>query len=178
LGEHNLSDKRSAYEESIRVPLLIHVPGDDGPRGVREEMVLNIDHAQTLVELAGAEPLPQTHGRSMRPLLTGTAPVRWREAILYEYFKEGKYASPTVLSVRTATHKLIQYPGHEEWTELFDLANDPYETKNLADDAKLLGDLQNVFDEQLNAVDFRMPGKVVQTKKRPARRERGANRER
>jgi arylsulfatase A-like enzyme len=90
LGEHGLSDKRSAYEESIRVPLLIHVPGDPNARGVRDEMVLNIDHAPTILELAGAEPLPDMHGRSMRPLYCGDKAAPWRDAFFYEYFKEGR----------------------------------------------------------------------------------------
>jgi len=172
LGEHSLSDKRSAYEESIRVPLLIHVPGDRGPRGIRDDMVLNVDHAETILDLAGADPLPETHGRSMRPLLTDESEAPWRDAFLYEYFKEGQYASPTVLAVRTATHKLITYPGHNQWTELFDLANDPYETKNLADDVELLDKLQKVFDEQSKAVAFRMPENVGQDKERPGKRGR------
>ncbi len=174
LGEHGLSDKRSAYEESIRVPLLIHVPGDRGARGVRDEMVLNIDHAQTILDLAGAAPLPNTHGRSMRPLLgeEGRDRSAWRDAFLYEYFKEGRYASPTVLAVRTVTHKMITYPGHDEWTEVFDLANDPYETKNLADDVELLEQLQNTFKEQSKAVAFEMPENVGQAEKRPGKRGR------
>jgi arylsulfatase A-like enzyme len=172
MGEHGLSDKRSAYEESLRVPLLIHVPGENGPRGVRDEMVLNIDHAETILELAGASPLPSTHGRSMRPLL-GTQPANgWRDAFLYEYFKEKQFASPTVVAVRTTTHKLITYPGHDEWTELFDLANDPYEMKNLADDAELLAKIQEVFDEQSKAVGFRMPENMDETTKRTKARER------
>jgi arylsulfatase A-like enzyme len=170
LGEHNLSDKRSAYEESIRVPLLIHVP--DGPRGVRDEIVLNIDHAPTILQLAGAQALPKTHGLSMRAFLDGAAPGEWRDAFFYEYFKEGQYASPTVLAVRTPTHKLIKYPGHDEWTELFDLKNDPYETKNLADDAGLLNTLQAVFDEQSKAIAFRMPEGVGKGEKRAGRRDR------
>jgi arylsulfatase A-like enzyme len=165
LGEHNLSDKRSAYEESIRVPLLISVPGDNGPRGVRDEMALNIDHAETILDLAGAEPLPNTHGSSMKPLLVGEKRTDWRDAFLYEYFKEGRYASPTVLAVRTATHKLITYPTHDQWTELFDLANDPYETKNLADDAELLAKLQQELDVQLAATEFRMPEHIGQIQK-------------
>jgi arylsulfatase A-like enzyme len=181
LGEHGLGDKRSAYEESIRVPLLIHVPGEKGPRGVRDEIVLNIDHAETIIERAGAEPLPMTHGRSLRPLLEDEPKARWRDAFFYEYFKEGRYASPTVLAVRTATHKLITYPGHEEWTELFDLANDPYETKNLADDVELLSEMQIKFDEQSKAIEFRMPENVGQAEDRPGRRNRrnrqGAQRE-
>jgi len=157
LGEHGLSDKRSAYEESIRVPLLIHVPGDYAPRGVRDGMVLNIDHAPTILELAEAEELPKAHGRSMRSQFVAEAADERRDAFLYEYFKEKQFASPTVLAVRTATHKLITYPGHEEWTELFDLADDPYETQNLADDAGLMEKLQSELNEQLKATEFRMP---------------------
>jgi arylsulfatase A-like enzyme len=157
MGEHGLSDKRSAYEESIRVPLLIRVPGENAARGVRDEMVLNIDHAPTILELAGAEPLPEVHGLSMRPLLGGGQPAFFRNAFLYEYFKEGQYASPTVLALRTTTHKLIRYPGRDEWTEAFDLRNDPYETKNLADDADLVDRLQAMLDAQMSAVSFKMP---------------------
>jgi arylsulfatase A-like enzyme len=172
LGEHGLSDKRSAYEESIRVPLIIHVPGDANARGLRDAMVLNIDHAPTILELAGAEPLPNVHGRSMRPLYGDENATPWRDAFFYEYFKEGRFASPTVLAARTASHKLIKYPGHDEWTELFDLKNDPYETKNLADDAELMAQMQTVFDEQLKAVAFRMPEALGRTKPRAGRRAR------
>jgi arylsulfatase A-like enzyme len=175
LGEHDLSDKRSAYEESIRVPLLIHVPGVRNSSGVRDELVLNIDHAETILELAGVKPLPGTHGRSMKPLFASDGAIPWREAFLYEYFKEGQYTSPTVLAVRTPTHKLIKYPGHDEWTELFDLQNDPYEIMNLADDAELVDKLQKVFDEQSAAVAFRMPENVGKVKE-PRRRGRRANR--
>jgi arylsulfatase A-like enzyme len=157
VGEHGLSDKRSAYEESIRVPLLVRAAGAGAGGGVRDEMVLNIDHAQTVLELADAEPLPETHGSSMRPLLSSAGNVPWRNEFVYEYFKEGQFASPTVLALRTATHKYITYPDHDEWTEVFDLANDPYETKNLVANVGLRDKLKSQFDEQLKAVAFRMP---------------------
>lgn len=155
LGEHNLGDKRSAYEESIRVPLLVREPNSSGARGTRDQMVLNIDLAPTILQLADAQPLPDMHGISMLPHFAGRGDGR--KAFLYEYFKEPKYTSPTVLAVRTRTHKLIKYPGHDEWTEVFDLENDPYETKNLADDAELLGRLQQEYDAQLSQVNFKMP---------------------
>jgi len=84
-------------------------------------------------------------------------PDDWRTAFFYEYFKERQYAVPTVLAVRTATHKLITYPGRNEWTELFDLEKDPYETKNLADDHALMEKLRAIFDAEAKAVAFRMP---------------------
>jgi arylsulfatase A-like enzyme len=162
LGEHELGDKRSAYDESLRVPLLVRLPGKDAPRGVTTEaMVLNIDYAPTFLDFAGAELLPNEQGRSLRPLLTGDKPNGWRKAFFYEYFKEPPYTSPTVLAVRTDTHKLITYPGHDEWTELFDLANDPYETKNLVSDDTLLKKFRDVFDAASKAVKFRMPQSIT-----------------
>jgi arylsulfatase A-like enzyme len=172
LGEHSLSDKRSAYEESIRVPLLIRAPGDGRGEGVRDEMVLNIDHAPTILELADAELLPDTHGQSMQPLLEGEAKPAWRDAFLYEYFQEHPYTSPTVLAVRTSTHKLITYPGHDDWTEVFDLENDPYETKNLVDDVDLMDKLQTALDEQRRETEFRMPENIDKPRDRPGRRNR------
>jgi arylsulfatase A-like enzyme len=171
LGEHSLSDKRSAYEESIRVPLLIRMPGKNAIRGAtNDNLVLNIDHATTILDFAGATPLAEGQGRSMRPLLTGDTSADWRQAFIYEYFKEPQFASPTVLALRTGTYKLITYPGHDEWTEVFDVGNDPYETKNLAGDASLLDDLRARFDGELKAVQFRMPELPANAKKPPANR--------
>jgi arylsulfatase A-like enzyme len=178
LGEHGLGDKRSAYEESIRVPLMIRLPGNDARRAVvNDAMVLNIDYAPTILDFAGAEALPDAQGRSLRPLLDGETPPDWRTAFFYEYFMEKQYGVPTTLAVRTATHKLITYPGHDEWTELFDIQNDPYETKNLVDDTALFAELRRVFDAEAKAVAFRMPEDVSKKRARPGQREKGkANR--
>ena len=75
---------------------------------------------------------PQDRAVSLRPLLTGDTPNDWRPAFFYEYFKEPKYTSPTVLAVRTNTSKLIKYPGHDEWTEVFDLKNDPLRAQRIS----------------------------------------------
>ncbi|HVT27384.1 MAG TPA: sulfatase [Lacipirellulaceae bacterium] len=166
LGEHQLDDKRSAYDESLRVPLLVRLPGKNTLRGTTSEaMVLNVDYAPTILDFAGARPLPDTQGRSLRPLLSGESPAGWRKAFFYEYFKETPYTSPTILAVRTDTHKLITYPGHDEWTEVFDLVHDPYETKNLVSDGALLKSLRNVFDEESAAVQFHMPKLVSPPRK-------------
>jgi hypothetical protein len=74
-------------------------------------------------------------GRSWKPLLT-TRPADWRQSWFYEYFAENQKNSrvPDITAVRTTDAKLIRYMGHDEWTELFDLKNDPYETRNLFND--------------------------------------------
>jgi arylsulfatase A-like enzyme len=164
LGEHNLGDKRSAYDESLRIPLLLRWPqlGARARGKLIDQMALNIDLAPTFLDLAGVKAADSMQGKSWRPLLEGdtAAAANWRTAFFYEYFFERPYAIPTVLAVRTEKAKLIKYPGHDEWTELFDLAADPYETKNLATDAAardLLAKMQAEFDRQAQAVNFRIP---------------------
>jgi arylsulfatase A-like enzyme len=174
LNEHKMGDKRSAYDESMRVPLLIRPAGKDAKRGITcDEMVLNIDYPATILDFAGASQLPGQQGRSMRPLLSGEKPDDWRKAFFYEYFKEPNFTSPTVLAVRTETQKLITYPGHDEWTEAFDLASDPYEIKNLASDKALVKKLRETFDAESKAVNFQMP--KIPTERETPRRNRGAN---
>jgi arylsulfatase A-like enzyme len=161
LGEHNLGDKRSAYEESMRIPLIVRYPnlGEQVRGKTNDKMVLNLDLAPTFLDLAGVKAPGSMQGRSWRPLLEGDS-ENWRTAFFYEYFYERNYAIPTVLAVRTDTAKIIKYPGHEEWTEVFDLTKDPYEIKNLMNDAgskDLVAKMQGEFERQAKAVDFRVP---------------------
>jgi arylsulfatase A-like enzyme len=170
-GEHGLGDKRSAYEESMRIPFLVRYPRAF-PKGKRvDEMVLNIDLAPTFLDLAGVPVPREMQGRSWRPLITGGA-KDWRRSFLFEYFKENAFpTTPTLVAVRTTTAKLIKYPGHDEWTELFDLAQDPYETKNLAGDPKhreLLARLSAEFDAQVKATGYVMPAYADQPGEAPA----------
>lgn len=160
IGEHCLHDKRSVYDESLRVPMLVRYPKLIPKAKVLDDMVLNIDVAPTLLDLAGL-PVPKSmQGRSWRPLLTDQ-PTDWRKGFLAEYFIEKTYPNtPTIVALRTADAKLTKYPGHAEWTELFDLKNDPYETNNLANDpahAKVLAEMNAEFDRQAKAVDYVVP---------------------
>ena len=135
LGEHGQFDnKRFAYEESIRVPLVVRYPKAVAPGTRVEALALNVDVAPTLLELAGAEPLEKVHGRSLLPLLGGR-PAAWRESFLAEYFLE-KVAprTPAWQAVRTARWKYIRYTELEGMDELYDLAADPHEMRNLIDD--------------------------------------------
>ncbi len=132
-GEKGVLDKRNAYETSIRIPLLAWAPGWI-PAGLRiDPMVLNLDLAPTILELMGLHPPEHLHGRSLVPLLKGGTP-KWRQDFLYEYFHERMFpTTPTVLAVRTATHKWITYRGTDTPPELYDLQADPAETTNLAE---------------------------------------------
>src|SRR5262249_10601842 len=133
LGEHGLGDKRSAYEESMRIPLLVRYPKLPGKGRTVDGIVLNVDLAPTLLDYAGVEVPREMHGRSWRPLLEDRK-ADWRKAFFFCYFYENGVNTPTTTAVRTDTAKLVKYPGHDDWTELFDLKSDPYETKNLVKD--------------------------------------------
>ncbi len=159
LGEHGLGDKRSAYEESLRIPLLLRYP-HGVKAGLVDAMALNVDMVPTWLDFAGVAGAVPTHGRSWRPLLEGAAPADWRKAWFYCYFLERAFSVPMTTAVRTETAKLIKYPGHDEWTELFDLAADPYELKNLfADPAhvELRKRLEAEYDAQARAIGFKVP---------------------
>ncbi|MCX6905235.1 MAG: sulfatase-like hydrolase/transferase, partial [Verrucomicrobia bacterium] len=163
LGEHGLGDKRSAYDESLRVPLLVRCPalGAAGRGRIVDEMVLNLDLAQTLLDFAGVPAPKEMQGRSWRPLLAGSVPD-WRQSWFYEYFAEKQMNSrvPDITAVRATDAKLIKYPGHDEWTELFNLQADPYEMKNLFHDpayAALRARLEAEHDRLAKMVDYRVP---------------------
>jgi N-acetylglucosamine-6-sulfatase len=134
MGEHQRGDKRLMYEESIRIPFLLRYPPLARAGTVVDEMVLNIDVAPTLLDLAGADVPAHMQGRSVRPLLDGTRGA-WRSSWLYEYYEEAWLPSiPTMQGVRTKSWNYTTYPEIDDLDELYDLRDDPHEMRNLAQD--------------------------------------------
>ncbi len=135
-GEHGLSvERRLAYEESIRMPLLVRYPRMIKAGTVRDELVLNIDLAPTLLTLAGAPAPANMQGRSFVPLLKGDRP-RWRDSFLLEYYSDRVFPRMVQMgykALRTGRWKYIHYLELEGMDELYDLKTDPYEMKNLID---------------------------------------------
>lgn len=130
-GEHGLIDKRHAYEESMRVPLLAVCPDLFAPKTRIKEMILNIDIAPTILEMAGVKKPAQMQGRSFLPLMKGED-VSWRDRIFYEYYWENAYPqTPTQFAVRTDRYKFIRSQGVWDIDQLYDLDTDPYEVNNL-----------------------------------------------
>ena len=133
-GEHGLNEERRlAYEETIRIPLLVRFPLRVKAGTVASEMVLTLDLAPTLLELAGLTPLPGMDGRSLAPILSG-APRTWRSSFLVEYYSDTVF--PRILkmgysAVRTTSAKYIEYRDLAGMNELYDLEADPYEERNL-----------------------------------------------
>lgn len=156
LGEHCSGDKRSLYDESIRIPMLVRYPRLFSKGKTIDEMVLNIDIAPTFLELAGIKVPQEMQGLSWKDLAGGIKPNNWRQSFFLEYYKElGEV--PTSYAIRTTTHKLVKYPGHTEWTEVYDLSADPYEIKNLASDTKLTEKLDHELTKLITAVGYVVP---------------------
>jgi len=131
-GEHGLIDKRTAYEESMRVPMLARCPELFGGGKVVNEVVAGLDIMPTILDATGTSIPEGLDGRSMLPLLTGKGDPNWRKELLYEYYWERNFPqTPTMHSLRTDRYKYIHYYGIWDIDELYDLQEDPLETNNL-----------------------------------------------
>jgi N-acetylglucosamine-6-sulfatase len=139
MGEHRRrAGKLSAYEEDIRVPLIVSGPGV--PQGtVREHMVLNNDLAPTFAELGSVSAPSFVDGRSFVPLLHPgpPSPANWRSAFLEEAVKapQGPIDRPAFKAVRTSNHLWVEYVNGER--ELYNLREDPYELQSVHQTAPL-----------------------------------------
>ena len=153
LGDHGWFDKRFMYEESLSMPLLVRYPRLIEPGSVSSEMVLNVDFAPTLLDLAGVGASERMQGSSFVPLLRGEVPDGWQTEMYYRYWMHRDEAHNVWAhyGIRTHRHKLICYyndpmgqPGAHgpatapEW-ELFDLERDPFEIHNVIDDPAYAG---------------------------------------
>ncbi|MFN0121809.1 MAG: sulfatase [Blastocatellia bacterium] len=130
-GEHGMVDKRAAYEESMRIPMIAHCPELIKGGTVVPQMVANIDIAPTLLEAAGLEHPRSMDGRSFLPLARGQS-IAWRDRFLYEYYWEWNFPmTPTIHALRGERYKYIRQYGVWDIDELYDLQNDPHEITNL-----------------------------------------------
>jgi arylsulfatase A-like enzyme len=129
LGERGLADKWFAYEEDIRIPLIVSGPGIKRQKSAA--MALNVDIAPTLLDLAGLPVPPAVQGRSLLPLLKGKTPGDWRHEFYYEHHAVPDRIPPCE-AVRTERWKYIRWttltPPVEE---LYDLRADSGEERNL-----------------------------------------------
>jgi N-acetylglucosamine-6-sulfatase len=137
-GEHGMVDKRTAHEASIRNVAVVRYPGltsPDQPK-VIEQQVLTVDVAPSLLELCGAAPLENIHGRSWVTLVREGDPG-WRTSWLYHYNYEKQFPyTPNVRAVRTDSWKYIRYPhgdgsADRHMAELYNIEFDPEERHNL-----------------------------------------------
>ncbi len=135
-GQRGFAGKWSHYEESLRVPLIIHDPRAPAEqRGVvSHPMVLNLDVSPTILAFAGLEAPAHVQGRSLVPLLEGENPADWREATFCEHLMDNR-SIPKWEGVRGPR---FVYARYFEQTPVFeylhDLEVDPDQLVNLAGD--------------------------------------------
>jgi len=135
LGEHGWFDKRFVYDESFKTPLLIRWPNEIKPGTTNDEMVQNLDFAQTFLDAAGIATPDDMQGESLIPLMKGDTASWSRDAVYYHY-----YEYPSVHMVKrhyaivTKEFKLVHfYYDVDEW-ELYDRLKDPQEMNNVYED--------------------------------------------
>lgn len=157
-GERHLLGKWSPYEESLKVPFIVYDPRTKSQKGaVLDDMVLNIDVAPTLLEMAGIE-VPETmDGRSMKSLIEGKE-KNWRDHFFFEHYCSPcmvPFYIPRNVGVRFKTAKYVRWieidtDPSKIAEEYYDLSNDPQEAQNLADNVNYLKQIDNarqIFDQ-------------------------------
>lgn len=149
LGEHGWFDKRFMYEESLRTPLLVKWPGVISPGTQSDDIVSNLDFAETFLDMAGLNIPEQMQGESFVPILKGETPADWRKEFYYHYYE---YPSWHMVKrhygITTDRYKLIHfYYDVDEW-ELYDLKEDPREMNNVYND-EIYADVKADLHERL-----------------------------
>lgn len=130
MGEHGWFDKRFMYEESFRTPLVMRWPAQIEAGQKVTELVQNIDHAPTLLDLLDLPVPTDMQGESMKPLLFGED-TDWRDELYYHYYEfPGAHAVKKHYGIRTDRYKLIHFYDHIDQWEFYDLEEDPEELKN------------------------------------------------
>ncbi len=151
VGERGLWWKHTFFDESVKVPLIMSMPGTL-PAGERQPAVVNLtDLSQTMIDALGAAPLPQADGKSFWPLLTGES-REWANRTFSEYCTDAVPAWTGGMAVqqrmlREGDFKLHYYHGYPPL--LFDLASDPGEQCNLVDKADYQGQLEAMLQTLL-----------------------------
>ena len=172
LGDHGWYDKRFMYEESLKMPFVIRYPKEIAPGSTNDDLVLNVDFPALFLDFAGIPVPAEMQGRSFRPLLQGSTPPDWREAIYYRYWMNGAHHNVAAhYGIRTHKYKLIYYyydgcdqagtrdglcaglgdtPSlgdfEPEW-EMFDLEKDPCELNNVISDPAYAGVVRELTDQ-------------------------------
>jgi uncharacterized sulfatase len=181
LGEHDYIDKRWMYEESLRMPLIVHMPDGDAAGRRCDWLINNTDFAPTLLAAAGVDAPSYMQGRSFLPALSGAKePDDWRRSTYYRYWMHMAHGhnNPAHFGIRSKRYKLIFFygadftnvhggrpvegrEGNRYWKntpaawEFYDLEQDPHEMHNLYGDpahAELIAQLKQELRETRKAL--------------------------
>jgi len=130
LGEHGWFDKRWMYEESFRTPLIVKWPGVTNKKSTSHQMVMNLDFAETILDMAGVKIPADMQGKSFAPVLKGKQKGNFRDAVYYHFYENVEHKVAKQIGVRTERYKLIWFYENNEW-ELYDLEKDKKEMNNV-----------------------------------------------
>jgi len=148
MARHQTALKNFLYDEAAKVPMIVA-----WPKRLRqnvqdkEHLVSGLDAVSTICDYAGIDNPPKARGRSLRPLLEGKS-CKWREFLAAEVVTTGRM-------IRTAEYKYVTF-ANDPVRQLFDMANDPGETKNLIRDAKyasVIADHKKMLQEWENKLE-------------------------
>ncbi|MGD1891890.1 MAG: sulfatase-like hydrolase/transferase [Cyclobacteriaceae bacterium] len=153
IGDHLFTSKVLAYEESIRVPLIINGPGIKA--GTNQDLVLNIDILPTLLDIVKEKKPSRLHGKSLLTALRQKKSSEKRAHIYYQA-PTPQLGSYPLAALRTDRYKYIETYSETNTTEivfreLYDLKTDPYELSNLINDSaydQLVQQLQNTLQQE------------------------------
>ena len=164
-GAHQWNQKCVLYEEVVRVPFIVQAPGGKPGLVDREHLISNgLDIFPTICDYAGIDLPAGLRGHSVRPIVEGSSPNQWRDAVFVETFFDGRRGYDTVgRAVRTDRHKYIAYDRGKYREQLFDLQTDPGEMVNLAVEARhsvRLQEHRQLLQAYVTETDdtFRVPG--------------------
>ena len=165
LGEHGWFDKRWMYEESFRMPFVIKNPRTIDPGTVSDAMVMNVDFAPTLLDMAGIDVPSEMQGKSFKGVFEGDKENR-RKSVYYHYYEWPIWHKVQPhYGIKTDRYKLMHfYYSMDEW-ELYDLKTDPNEMNNIYAEAspELIEDLKKELQEL--RVEYKDDGSIEEMKK-------------
>jgi arylsulfatase A-like enzyme len=145
-GEHGKGDKRLAYNESMRIPLVMRYPKVAKAGLTVSEMVLNADIAPTFLDLAGVKIPEQMQGKTVIPLLQGKN-EGWRKSFLFTYWPDLTFTIPRITAIRTEQYLYSRTPDLKDIDELYDEVQDPAEVNNLSENPEFATLKQKLSDE-------------------------------
>tara|TARA_R110002051_G_scaffold263759_2_gene323638 strand:+ start:71121 stop:72812 length:1692 start_codon:yes stop_codon:yes gene_type:complete len=152
LGEHGWFDKRFVYDESLKTPLLVSWPNRVKAGSVSNELVQNLDFAQTFLDVAGVDQPNDMQGESLMPVLTNDLKDWSREAVYYHYYEHpSEHNVNRHYAAITKKYKLIHYYFDLDYWELIDREKDPLEQYNYYNDPAYTA-IKEELHEKLDAL--------------------------
>ena len=147
LGDHHFMGKMMFYKGSVQIPGIVRPPKKPAQAKVSQPVEM-IDMTATILDIAGAAPLPDSYGASVLPALSGKALPK--EAAFSEAYQKVKGVEMEMVAVRTADYRYTMERNTKTPCEFFDMKNDPDEIKNLVDDATMrtrIGEHQGLIED-------------------------------